>query len=788
MAQHTGRLQAATPGSTSSTLARVFDQIAALPRQSLDSLFAEAGMHGWQLVAKPNARISVEQIGPHDLVVHRAIGEGRMAFAQRFSELTEAWHVFGPGGTIRNDVVILRQPPLEAEPVYEAEMPADSFESISGCADEYESEFLPLETPAIETLGGEMFEVDLPLERPTRPALSQSDVRWAPVADSPDHRHLLPETFSATAFALTPTHLESLCRLNRFDLPTEATRILFALRACTLQGEGASSGWAASVSLVEATPDHQHARCVLGVWDRPGGRVNVFRGSTVPFWRSMENFRQGGEHCNMLATGLYEYRVGTHRSGHRLEIKGALRQRGPVVVVRTLDDLVYEASDTWESGDVGDNIHPARQNDTNGFSSEGCHTIPGTYDRETGTHAGAWIDFREAMGLTRTTAPAQENGRAFTLVLLTGRDARLVAQATAAPASLTRLRFGSRGPDVASLQMGLAATGHLLRGTPSLMDATTTLAYVRWQQSVDSGRADAIVTPDDARALGFDLISGRSIKPVPWRRGGASTLLDLLRPTPTPAPAAAPTAAFTLSGSVGRGGANAAADVAALKNRLIALGYNWVRPGNTIDDDTIAAIKLFQSIIAGSNDLVGDGLIEVPGRPNKAYQWLQARNAPRWQTMPAGSRAEGFVNVELADLVDQHDFGTDWLAGVIRAAAAHYRDNYLRLHPTAALLTVNDVSLPRGGDTPDHGGHECGLACDLRLPRTDGTAPGNTTFNTATFDRDATRGMLEALWAQPLVSRVYFNDAVLIGEGLCAQARGHDDHVHFQINAPARIA
>jgi hypothetical protein len=42
--------------------------------------------------------------------------------------------------------------------------------------------------------------------------------------------------------------------------------------------------------------------------------------------------------------------------------------------------------------------------------------------------------------------------------------------------------------------------------------------------------------------------------------------------------------------------------------------------------------------------------------------------------------------------------------------------------------------------------------------------------------------------AQPLVSRVYFNDAVLIGEGLCAQARGHDDHVHFQINPPARIA
>src|SRR5262249_39117890 len=162
------------------------------------------------------------------------------------------------------------------------------------------------------------------------------------------------------------------------------TRVLFGLRACTLDGDALSSGWTTSARLVEATPDHVHARCVLGVWDRPGGRIMVFKGSTVPFWKSMENYRQGGDRCNMLATGLYEYRVGTHRLGHRLEIRGAFLQEGPVVVLRTVADLVYQVTDLWDSGNVGDNIHPSRHAGTTPFSSEGCHTIPGEYDRTSG--------------------------------------------------------------------------------------------------------------------------------------------------------------------------------------------------------------------------------------------------------------------------------------------------------------------------------------------------------------------------------------------------------------------
>lgn len=243
----------------------------------------------------------------------------------------------------------------------------------------------------------------------------------------------------------------------------------------------------------------------------------------------------------------------------------------------------------------------------------------------------------------------------------------------------------------------------------------------------------------------------------------------------------------TLHGSVGDGGQNNETDVQAVQNQLVALGFGWVVVDGAIGPQTIGTIKLFQAITRGNQKASGagvDGRVDVDGFTHK---WLNAANAPRWQKMLAGSRQEGFENFELTDPKDDHEFGTDWLNKVIQDAGANYRDNHLNTHPGKALITVNDASKPRGGDTPDHSGHETGLCCDLRLPKTDGKA-GGITWQSAQYDRDAMRAILQAFKAQALVDKILFNDTALIAENLCVAHSGHDNHVHIEIQLPERVA
>jgi N-acetylmuramoyl-L-alanine amidase len=359
----------------------------------------------------------------------------------------------------------------------------------------------------------------------TRPALGEADVRWAPDDRNIDYRHL-GAAFDARAFTFTPALLERLCALNRFDVKAGQDEVLFALRGCQF-AETAPAGWSATISLSEAVPDHKNARCIVGVWKRSTARFRLFTGSTVPNWVLMERYRQGGDHSNLLPTGRYLFHVGTHRPGTAGEIRGAFLEDGDFVVLRTLNDLEYAIGDTWDSGDFGDNIHPARLDGgahAPFFSSAGCQTVPGNV--RDGRHTGNWADFRAAAGLS-ASSPASEDGRRFVYALLTGRDARLIAQGRP-DSALMRLRFGSSGADVTALQLGLSGAG-LLKGSAAdgVLGAVTKMAYIRWQTARDPNTTDGVVTPGDGASLGFDMIRGRSIQPA-----GVSHSLDTRAATP----------------------------------------------------------------------------------------------------------------------------------------------------------------------------------------------------------------------------------------------------------------
>lgn len=237
-----------------------------------------------------------------------------------------------------------------------------------------------------------------------------------------------------------------------------------------------------------------------------------------------------------------------------------------------------------------------------------------------------------------------------------------------------------------------------------------------------------------------------------------------------------------LTGSVGTAGQNRPQDVLTIKRRLTELGFDWLSITSTVDSGLVSTIRLFQSIIQGHTKVIGDGRIDVNGL---THTWLQAANTPNWQQMPASAPAQGFRNFELEDTADTHDYGVNWLADSLLNAAQVYHNDYLVSHPHAALLTLNDTSLPRGGDTPNHAGHETGIASDLRLPHKDGTS-GGITYENADYDRMAARAMIIALRNQPLAHIIFFNDKVLIAENLCSPLIGHNDHFHFQIDPPMK--
>lgn len=98
-------------------------------------------------------------------------------------------------------------------------------------------------------------------------------------------------------------------------------------------------------------------------------------------------------------------------------------------------------------------------------------------------------------------------------------------------------------------------------------------------------------------------------------------------------------------------------------------------------------------------------------------------------------------------------------------------------------VAVGDVSLVFGGDIPGHETHERGLDADLRLMReAHDQCVSGTSWRSSSYDRAATRALIKAMRtvAPGHVKLIYFNDPVLIGEGLATWSSGHDDHLHVR--------
>ena len=123
------------------------------------------------------------------------------------------------------------------------------------------------------------------------------------------------------------------------------------------------------------------------------------------------------------------------------------------------------------------------------------------------------------------------------------------------------------------------------------------------------------------------------------------------------------------------------------------------------------------------------------------------------------------------------NWGTGAAIGQLRVATKQIYDAG---HGRVAL---GDIGFEHGGDIPGHETHEQGLDVDLRPMRhAENQCTSPTDYRQSAYDRSATRALIKAIRAAAPghVKVIYFNDPVLIGEGLTTRLAGHDNHVHVR--------
>lgn len=138
-------------------------------------------------------------------------------------------------------------------------------------------------------------------------------------------------------------------------------------------------------------------------------------------------------------------------------------------------------------------------------------------------------------------------------------------------------------------------------------------------------------------------------------------------------------------------------------------------------------------------------------------------------------------NVAAASVCGTYGAGSRWgtgaAVGQIEAAASQFYAS------GNGPVAIGDISLEHGGDIAGHVSHEVGLDMDVRMIRTDnGQCSSGCQWNLSCYDRAATRALIQAIrnTAPGHVQLIFFNDPVLIGEGLTTYYDNHDDHLHVR--------
>ena len=221
-----------------------------------------------------------------------------------------------------------------------------------------------------------------------------------------------------------------------------------------------------------------------------------------------------------------------------------------------------------------------------------------------------------------------------------------------------------------------------------------------------------------------------------------------------------------------------------LRSNGLLEGGSLYEPGVPLSQDgvngpaTRKALQIFQALVQyAGNDGVLDGLLDTL-TPALLDVLRRFENTLLWSRIDQDRVSVINWPTPRGDVYD--GFGSQAWASVLRALATDF----------GGPVAVHHVSLPSGGPFVTCGGqmlhetHQTGVDIDFPLPAVDGSLR-RLTWQDPYYDRQKMRRFLQIVDRSKIASRVWFNDPVLIAEGLCTMLQYQEDHAHVRLKAPA---
>lgn len=146
----------------------------------------------------------------------------------------------------------------------------------------------------------------------------------------------------------------------------------------------------------------------------------------------------------------------------------------------------------------------------------------------------------------------------------------------------------------------------------------------------------------------------------------------------------------------------------------------------------------------------------------------------------------GYPDFEANNLCDQDPDGNGTAANWATGAAVAQLQAAARAFGSTGngAVPYGDAGWEHGGPIDGHSSHQVGLDIDIWPIRTDDAqcSASRITWQSAEYDRDATRALVEKVRATAPghVALIFFNDPVLIDEGLTSHWDNHDNHLHVR--------